>query len=105
MHKPTPACRTSLLAALALALTLAIPGVVPSAPAAASAPAPVAQPLTRLVIGHSNVAPTYGPLWVAEETGLFRRHGLDVEVRTVGPGAVSVGALRRDGVQGLEPGG
>jgi NitT/TauT family transport system substrate-binding protein len=93
----------ALLSIGVLALGLPSPG---GAPALASAVlVSGAQGLPRVVIGHSNVAPTYGPLWVAEEAGLFRRHGLDAEVRSVGPGATSAAALRRGEVHVLYTGG
>ena len=72
---------------------------------ASALPGPSGQGLPRVVIGHSNVAPTYGPLWLAEEAGLFRQYVLDAEVRSVGPGATSAAALRRGDVQVLYTGG
>ena len=62
-------------------------------------------PLTRVVIGHSNDAPTWAPLWLADTAGILRQRGLDAEVRSVGPGAVSIAALTRGDVQVLFTGG
>jgi ABC-type nitrate/sulfonate/bicarbonate transport system substrate-binding protein len=61
--------------------------------------------LVRVVIGHSNDAPTWAPLWLANEAGILRQQGLDAEVRSVGPGAVSIAALTRGDVQVLFTGG
>jgi ABC-type nitrate/sulfonate/bicarbonate transport system substrate-binding protein len=90
-------------AVLLVGLNLGTSGPAPGAAAGSGAVA--AQPLPRLVIGHSNVAPTYGPLWLAAEAGIFRRYGLDAEVRSLGPGATTVSVLRGGDVQVLFTGG
>src|SRR5262249_460361 len=65
-------------------------GAAPSAPApasaapSASAPAAVPPPApTHLVLSFSNLTPTQGPIWIAQDMGLFAKHGLDVDVRLI----------------------
>jgi ABC-type nitrate/sulfonate/bicarbonate transport system substrate-binding protein len=92
-------------AALLLSPTLsAARPAEPALAAAALAPSDSAQ-LTHLVIGHSNDAPTWAPLWLADAAGVLRRYGLDAEIRSVGPGAVSAAALASGDVQVLFTGG
>lgn len=45
-------------------------------PAAAQAPA-------KLVVSWGTLEPTNTPVWIAEESGLFKKHGLDVDLRFV----------------------
>src|ERR1700757_3878184 len=48
----------------------------------------------KLRIGLSSVSATNGSVWVADEKGLFRKYGVDVEVVIIGGGgARTVGAL------------
>jgi ABC-type nitrate/sulfonate/bicarbonate transport system substrate-binding protein len=65
-------------------------GAAPSAPAPAvaappaSAPAAVPPPApTHLVLSFSNLTPTQWPVWIAQDMGLFAKHGLDVDVRLI----------------------
>lgn len=44
----------------------------------------------KLRIGLSSVSATNGSLWVADDKGLFRKHGIDVEVIVVGGGGARV---------------
>jgi NitT/TauT family transport system substrate-binding protein len=44
----------------------------------------------KVRIGLSSVSATSGSIWVAEEKGLFKRHGLDAEVIVIGGGASRV---------------
>src|SRR5437773_9766417 len=65
------------------------------APASASAAAPAAVPtsdaaLAKVVIAYSSIAGDYTPLWVTAETGLFARHGLDVEVTYIASGTTAM---------------
>ena len=74
----------ALLTVLALAVgALGFAGVTGPAGVAAQDTSGGA-PLTRVVIGHSNDAPTWAPLWLADTAGILRQHGLDAEVRSVG---------------------
>jgi NitT/TauT family transport system substrate-binding protein len=52
-----------------------------------------AAPLTaqeKLRVGLSSVSATNGSIWLAEDKGLFRKHGVDVEVIVVGGGGARV---------------
>src|SRR2546423_1708541 len=51
------------------------PAAAGGAPAAAAPPA-----LTRLRIASTAIAASIAPLWLAQDTGIFERNGLDVEI-------------------------
>jgi NitT/TauT family transport system substrate-binding protein len=44
----------------------------------------------RIRVGLSSISATSGSIWVAEEKGLFKKHGLDAEVIIIGGGASRV---------------
>lgn len=44
----------------------------------------------KLKVGLSSVSATSGSIWVAEEKGLFKKHGIDTEVIVIGGGASRV---------------
>jgi NitT/TauT family transport system substrate-binding protein len=44
----------------------------------------------KLRVGLSSVSATNGSIWIAEDKGLFRKHGIDVEVIVVGGGGARV---------------
>ena len=44
----------------------------------------------KIRIGLSSISATSGSIWVAEEKGLFKRHGIDAEVIVVGGGSARV---------------
>jgi NitT/TauT family transport system substrate-binding protein len=44
----------------------------------------------RVRLGLSSVSATSGSIWVAEEKGLFKKHGIDAEVIVIGGGAARV---------------
>lgn len=44
----------------------------------------------KLRVGLTSISATSGSIWVAEEKGLFRKHGLDAEVIIIGGGASRV---------------
>jgi NitT/TauT family transport system substrate-binding protein len=44
----------------------------------------------KIRVGLSSVSATNGSIWVAEDKGLFRKHGIDVEVIVVGGGGARV---------------
>lgn len=44
----------------------------------------------KVRIGLSSISATSGSIWVAEERGLFRKHGIDAEVIVIGGGAARV---------------
>ena len=52
--------------------------------------APTARAQDKIRLGLSSVSATSGSIWVAEERGLFKKHGLDVEVIIIGGGAARV---------------
>ncbi len=62
------------------------------APAAGPAPTPTAVPLAHLTVAYSNVSATILPEWVAQNTGIFQKHGLDVDLQYAAS-ATSVSAL------------
>ncbi|MGH7833633.1 MAG: ABC transporter substrate-binding protein, partial [Candidatus Binatia bacterium] len=49
-----------------------------------------AQSQDKLRVGLSSISATSGSLWVAEEKGLFKKHGIDPEVIIIGGGASRV---------------
>ena len=51
------------------------------------------QGLKKVMIGYSSIAPTQAPAWVAYETGLFRKYGLDVQLIFVESGSRTVQTL------------
>jgi len=61
-------------------------GAAPAAPAAASAPSATTAPPApvRIRVAHSAIAGSQALLNVAQEAGLFMRHGLEVELTNVG---------------------
>jgi len=66
MHVRLSLIRNDLWAFTLLALHLLASGVL-------------AQP-TRLSVAYTGVGPTHLPVWIAKETGIFARNGLDVQV-------------------------
>jgi len=44
----------------------------------------------KLRVGLSSISATSGSIWVAEEKGLFKKHGIDTEVIIIGGGASRV---------------
>ncbi len=44
----------------------------------------------KIRMGHSSIGATNGSIWVAEEKGLFKKHGVDVEVIFLGGGGARV---------------
>jgi ABC-type nitrate/sulfonate/bicarbonate transport system substrate-binding protein len=54
----------------------------PERSAATAAPAPAAAPL-RLIANWNSPTPALTPIWVAQESGVFREQGLDVELLSI----------------------
>src|SRR5258706_11034829 len=53
----------------------------------------------KIRLGHSSIGATNGSFWVADEKGLFKKHGVDVEVIFIGGGGGGGGrALLRGGL-------
>ena len=44
----------------------------------------------KIRVGLSSISATSGSIWVAEEKGLFKKHGVDAEVIIIGGGASRV---------------
>ena len=49
-----------------------------------------AQAQEKIRLGHSSIGATNGSFWVADEKGLFKKHGVDVEVIFIGGGGARV---------------
>ena len=49
-----------------------------------------AQPLRKIRIGYPSISSRQAQLWVAKDEGIFRKHGLDVELIFLFPWAVVV---------------
>lgn len=63
------------------------------AASAAALPLPaLAQPAARMVIG-TGVDPSFGPFFIGVESGIFRRHGIEAELRTFSSGSAAVPSL------------
>src|SRR6266511_4353215 len=51
---------------------------------------PTVRAQERVRLGLSSISATSGSIWVAEEKGLFKKHGIDAEVIIIGGGAARV---------------
>ncbi|HEX6510710.1 MAG TPA: ABC transporter substrate-binding protein [Chloroflexota bacterium] len=71
------------------------------APATTPTPAPV----TQLQVGYSAITGANLPLWLAQEAGLFQKHGFDVSPLLIPGGANAMAALLSGQVQISESGG
>jgi NitT/TauT family transport system substrate-binding protein len=52
-----------------------------------------AQPLRKIRIGYPSISSRQAQLWVAKDEGIFRKHGLDVELIFLRGGQVAIQAL------------
>jgi ABC-type nitrate/sulfonate/bicarbonate transport system substrate-binding protein len=93
-----PGLRLTVSAAWVLLLSGCGTGAVPAA-----TPVPTVVK-THVTASFSNIAPTVLPLWVAQERGLFDKHGLDVDLQYVAS-ATSVPAVISGQMQMAEVGG
>ena len=59
----------------------------------------------RIRLGLSSISATSGSIWVAEEKGLFKKHGANVEVIFIGGGGASAGRGRVAGGNSFFAGG
>src|SRR5205823_6510594 len=74
----------SVLGILVAAAWLVASSCAPaSAPTAAQPVSPTPPPPTKMIVAYSNISPTIMPLWVAKDTGIFEKHGLDVDLQYV----------------------
>ena len=49
--------------------------------------------LERAIVSYSGISGLRGPLWIAKETGLFEKYGLDVRLVQITAGTTSINAL------------
>jgi NitT/TauT family transport system substrate-binding protein len=49
--------------------------------------------LERTVVSYAGMSGLRGPLWIAKETGLFEKYGLDVRLVQITAGTTSINAL------------
>ena len=60
----------------------------------------------KIRMGLSSVSALHSAVWVAEQKGLFRKHGLDTEIIVTGQGAtVGIGGLLANDIQIASAGG
>jgi ABC-type nitrate/sulfonate/bicarbonate transport system substrate-binding protein len=52
-----------------------------------------AQPLRKIRIGYPSISSRQAQLWIAKDEGIFRKHGLDVELIFLRGGQVAIQAL------------
>lgn len=60
---------------------------------ARTADRPITEPLERVTIVYGGISAGHAPLWVAHEAGLFRKHGLQVQLVFVEGGSSAVQTL------------
>ncbi len=58
-----------------------------------TAPPTSAQKLIKLTIGYSSISTSFLPLWIAKETGIYSKNGLDVQMVFFTTGSTAVMAL------------
>src|SRR5712692_6320582 len=56
-------------------------------------PAEAQQPPRKLLVAHAGLISTHTSIWLAEDQGFFRKHGLDVTSVFTGSGSVTSQAL------------
>ena len=49
--------------------------------------------LEPLIVSYSSITGNRAPLWIAKETGLYEKYGLDVKLVSIAAGSVSLTAL------------
>jgi NitT/TauT family transport system substrate-binding protein len=60
----------------------------------------------KIRVGLSSVSALHGAMWVAEQKGLFRKHGIETEIIVTGQGATAgIGALLANDIQIASAGG
>jgi ABC-type nitrate/sulfonate/bicarbonate transport system substrate-binding protein len=80
---------------------LAILGIaaIVAAACGAGGPGATATPLTRVTAAYSNITGDDWVMWYAFEKGVFRTHGLDVDVKDINGGAQTSAALLANQIQ------
>ena len=63
----------------------------------------VPQAQDRILISYGGQNETAGPMWVAVDKGLFKKHGLDVRMLQVRSGQINITALMSGDVQAIWP--
>jgi NitT/TauT family transport system substrate-binding protein len=95
-------------AALALSLLLAACGsitpAVSTSPDGSASPTAVAEP-ARIRIIYNSPDAGYMALWVGQDSGIFKRNGLDVQLQLVSNGTQSLAALLSGQAQFIQTGG
>jgi len=54
-----------------------------------------------MIVGYSAQAGAYAPIWITKEAGLFRKHGLDVNLVFIPGGPTAAAAMIANEVQGM----
>ncbi|MGE5818356.1 MAG: ABC transporter substrate-binding protein [Deltaproteobacteria bacterium] len=75
----------------ALSAWLALGALVPAATFATDAE--TSQPLKKVVIAYSGISPSQAPVWIAYESGMFRKYGLDAQLIFIESGSTTVQTL------------
>src|SRR3981081_4572025 len=68
---------------LFLSICLVVAMLVAACSPAAVTPAPTAPPIKKIGIAYSNLLADSLSLWVARESGIFARNGLDVDLQYI----------------------
>jgi len=74
----------------------ASPSAQPATGSGSAAPAAAAQGATRITVAYSVASPGFWPLYMAADTGIFQKNGLDVNVEVI-PGAPAAAAAMVSG--------
>src|ERR1051326_4377885 len=80
------------------------PTVAPAAPAATVAPATSHEAAPHLIVSYSELTPINMALWIADDQGLFKKHGLTVDTRYL-ESSLGVSALLAGEIQFASMGG
>src|SRR4030095_8045126 len=69
----------------------ALPGTagIPRAPASLAAD----RPLQKINVAYSSISGNVSPLWITQDKGFFRKHGLDVQAILIESGTTTAQAL------------
>lgn len=100
-------CVAAVIATGCGASPAASPSPAAATATAAGAPAspvasPTAKPLVKFSVGYASVSGTQAAAWVAKETGIFQKNGLDVTLESIAGGSSPTAALIADNIQALQ---
>ncbi len=74
--------------------TARAPAAVPAGPAAAPGPAAPVPPVRQaLTLSYSALVASQSPLWIAQETGIYDRHGIDMNLTYISPVQQTIAAI------------